>query len=136
MEEDPELRKLLESFLQLCDTMVEKSYVVTNGLNVAGVVLQKKLAEHICFKMRNSYRNGEEDSAEKWIICSIPQALRYSFERGYEEAFRQIMQQQKMSGQQTCEEVSLDNEKLAQNPKREFTDEEVENEQKHRREDT
>jgi len=82
MSLDPKMENLLKSFVQLCDTMVEEAFVITNGLEIAGIVLQEELAQHICRKVINTYKDPKQ-AAEEWTVCNFANAMKYSFERGY-----------------------------------------------------
>jgi len=115
MEElDPQMKQLLESFVALCDTLVEKAFVVTNGIKCAGIVLQESLAQHIRRKIVATYKEEERAKADKeWHVCSVPQTMQYSFEQGYNEAMKQVMENQRRMTS-SREEVSSAEEKLAQ----------------------
>lgn len=83
MSLDPQFETLLESFMQLCDSVVENAFVVTDGMEIAGIVLQESLAKHICRKIVNTYKIEDRKRAEKeWVVCSFPSAMKYAFERG------------------------------------------------------
>jgi len=120
------MKSLLQSFVDLCDRMVEEAYVVTDGYNIAGIVLMEDLAHHICQKVVAKSGNPEQ-AAKVWVVCSIPNALRYAFECGHNHAMQNLIlaQQNEIARQEqeTCEEVSPEGEKLAQDEIREKLDE-------------
>lgn len=96
MELDKNLKSILESFIDVCDAVVERAYVVTNGLRIAGIVLQEDLAHHICKKMILTYKETEREQAKKeWVVCSIPNAMKYAFERGFRQCQTEINRQNK-----------------------------------------
>jgi len=113
---DPTLEKLLKSFIDLCDTVVENAFVVTNGVCIAGIVLQESLAHHICKKTIDTYKDQDEARTE-WVVCKIPEAMRYAFERGFRVAIQQV------SMQRTSREESSQIEIDAQENKENSTDE-------------
>lgn len=122
---DPKLQTLLDSFIELCDSIVEDSYVVTNGLGVAGIVLDEKLAKHILRKTVAAYKPEERDIAKReWVVCSIPKAIEYSFKKGFKEGHNKAIEQIERdiaSKQSSCKEAS--DEKLVQEKQEKKEDE-------------
>jgi hypothetical protein len=124
MDVDPKIKSLLESFIELCDSIVEDSYVVTNGIRVAGIVLDEKLAKHILRKTVTAYKPEEIELAKKeWVVCSIPKALEYAFTRGFKEGHNKAVEQfeRDVLNNPSCKEVS--DEKLVQEQKEKNDDE-------------
>jgi len=122
MELDKNLQQILQSFMDVCDSVVERAYVVTNGIRIAGIVLQEDLAHHICKKVIATYQEEEQKKvSNEWVVCDIPHALQYAFERGYNSGMMKAEQEISKSLLQTkpsCKEVS-EKEKLVQEPIRE-----------------
>jgi len=77
-------QQLFDKLLELCDSMVSEAYVVTNGLKVSSIVLDKKIAEFLCREMRKQY------NSDTWVYLSIPQAIEYAFSCGREYAMDEI----------------------------------------------
>jgi hypothetical protein len=82
-------QELIEKLLEVCDSFISQAYVVTNGLNVSAIVLDKKIAEFLCKSMRKQY------NTDSWVYLSIPQAIEYAFSSGREFAFEQLRDAQK-----------------------------------------
>ena len=112
MEMNPTQQQLLNSFLELCDSLVEDAFVVTNGRIVAAVVLEETLAKHIC---RKCVQKATLEEKKSWVVCNISNALDYAFECGYRYALRK----------ESCEEVAPKGEGLAQETRKETDDSEL-----------
>ena len=94
MELDDNLKEMLEGFVELCEQVVGKAKVVTNGTDVAGIVLDENLAKHICRKTVQISEDKERASKE-WVVCSISDAMKYSYRVGWDHAFNEIMESQR-----------------------------------------
>lgn len=76
--------KLMSGIMNLLDTAIKDSYIVTDGLKVATIVLDKKIAEYFCKEMRRKH------NTERWIYLSVPQAIEYAFACGREYAINEM----------------------------------------------
>jgi len=76
--------ELINRLMELADDMISKAYVVTNGLRVSTIVLDQKIAEFICKKLRSEY------NSDRWVFLTIPQAIEYAFSCGRECAFEEL----------------------------------------------
>lgn len=81
--------KLINRLLELCDSIIGDAYVVTDGLRVSAIVLDKKIAEFLCKEMRKKY------NTDAWVYLSIPESVEYAFSCGRECAFEEISQVKK-----------------------------------------
>jgi len=79
---NPTQEKLLNTFLELCDVLIEESFVVTDGFNVDMVSFDKEFAEKRCQRLiRDCEKNNEESL---WVVTEIKHAVQYGFKTGHE----------------------------------------------------
>ena len=86
---DSRQQELIDKLLEVCDSYVSQAYVITDGLKVSAIVLDKKIAEFLCKEMRKQY------NTDAWVYLPIPQAVEYAFSCGREYAFEEIRQAQR-----------------------------------------
>lgn len=89
-------QELIDKLLELCDSFVSQAYVITDGLKVSAIVLDKKIAEFLCKQMRKQY------NTDAWVYLAIPQAIEYAFSCGREYAFEELRQAQKADKPVDC----------------------------------
>jgi hypothetical protein len=95
-EKDQErLDHLYELFLEICDQMIEEAFLVTDGVTVSSVVMDKRVGHLLSKKMKKAYGN-------EWGVYTIPEAIKYAHEVGYETA---LMEMYKRSRQQVPPET-------------------------------
>jgi len=63
-------------FQNISDILPEV-YVITNGVDVADIVLEENIAKHMCSRMNSS-------TDETWIYGNVDSAIKYAFRAGYE----------------------------------------------------
>lgn len=74
--------KMLNTFLELCDVLIEESWVVTDGFNVDMVSFDKEFAEQRCKRLiRDCEKNNEESL---WVVTNITHAVQYGFKTGHD----------------------------------------------------
>lgn len=94
-------QELIDKLLEICDSFIAQSYVVTDGYKTSAIVLDKKIAEFLCKQMRKQY------NTDQWVYLSIPQAIEYSFSRGREHAFEELRRMQEKKVEQPVDVSTL-----------------------------
>lgn len=89
---------LLEKVMDLCDSVISKAYVVTDGQRVSSIVLDAKIAEFLCKEMRKKY------NSDVWIFTSIPEAIQYAFGCGRSCAFEELRSIQTKKAEQPVDD--------------------------------
>ena len=93
---DSKQQELINKLLEVCDSFVSQAYVITDGLKVSAIVLDKKIAEFLCKELRKRY------NTDAWVYLPIPSAIEYAFSCGREYAFEELRQVQKADKPVDC----------------------------------
>lgn len=77
------MKELYELFLEVFDRMIERCYIITDGITVSTVVMDKKVGAVLAKKMKNQL--GRE-----WGCFSVPDAIKYAFQIGHDSALMEL----------------------------------------------
>ena len=71
------IEEFKEKIFQNISDILPEVFMITNGVDVADIVLEENIAKHICSRM-----NSNTD--ETWIYGNVDSAIKYAFRVGYE----------------------------------------------------
>ena len=81
---DSPTEKLLKTFTELCEELISKAYVVTDGRAVMTTVIDHDLAIHLCKLV------GRKTESNKWKVATIANAVEMAYRTGYETAVENL----------------------------------------------
>jgi hypothetical protein len=77
---DEATEKLFKGFVDFCEELIDKSYVITDGRRVLMATLDHGLATKIC---KLTIKNSGDD---RWKVASLPAVAELAYRTGYEDA--------------------------------------------------
>ena len=75
------IKKILETFIELCDEAIYQSYVITDGKELFASVLDYEIAVKLCEVAKN--KTGRDG----WVIVKFKDAISYAYKAGRFDEF-------------------------------------------------
>ena len=82
------IEELLNKIMCVVDELVEEAYVVTDGINVSGILTNGPAGEYLANRLRR------ETGDETWACYTIPAAIQVAYQRGRVDTLSELKKMQ------------------------------------------